>query len=333
MSELRKDPLVQRWVVMAPERALRPIEVTDQPALVESEFDPFAEGNEAGTTSETLAFRSAHSTPNGPGWRVRVIPNKYPAVSMDGTLDSHGNGLYDTMTGVGAHEVIIECPHTEPNMSRLSYDNIREVLLAYRQRLVDLKQDPRLLHALIFKNQGALAGASVHHSHSQLIATPFVPSSIREELAAALEFYQSRGQSIFEVMIQEERATRSRVVVDTPRFLAFCPFASRFAYETWILPRSPGSHFEHSDESALEELAFVLKTVLRKLELALDNPAYNYVLHSSPFHQPDLPHYVWHFEILPRQTRIAGFEWGSGCYINEVLPEQAAAVLRETVIV
>ncbi len=330
MSELRHDPIVQRWVVMAPERARRPIEILDEPHLAEGGIDPFAEGNEAATTPEILAYRQAGSTPDGPGWRVRVVPNKFPALRTDGMLDPYSDGLHHAMNGVGVHEVIIECPHSETNMSRLSRENIREVLCAYRERLCDLKRDPRLAHALIFKNHGALAGASVPHSHSQLLATPFVPTVIREELVGAQDFYRSHGRNIFAVMIQQELATRSRIVLDTPRFLAFCPFASRFAYETWILPKQPGSHYEQIDDSATGELAAVLKSVLRKLEVVLNGPAYNYVLHSAPLQQPELPHYRWHIEVLPRLTRVAGFEWGSGSFINEVLPETAAARLRET---
>ena len=321
---------MQRWVVMAPERARRPIEILDEPHLAEAGIDLFAEGNEGATTPEILAYREAGSTPDGPGWRVRVVPNKFPALRTDGRLDPHNDGLHHAMNGVGVHEVIIECPHSETDMSRLSRENIRDVLNAYRERLCDLKRDPRLAHALIFKNHGVLAGASVSHSHSQLLATPFAPTVIREELVGAQDFYRSHGRNIFAVMIQQELATRSRIVLDTPNFLAFCPFASRFAYETWILPKQPGSHYEQIDDSATGELAAVLKTVLRKLEVALDGPAYNYVLHSAPLQQPELPYYRWHIEVLPRLTRVAGFEFGSGCFINEVLPETAAARLRET---
>src|SRR6478752_4436997 len=178
MPELRKDPIVQRWVVMAPERAKRPSDIRDEPLVVDSEFDPFAEGNESATTGEILAYRN-HGTPaNGPGWRVRVVPNKFPALQVEGNLDKRGEGIYDMMNGLGAHEVIIECPHGETNMSRLSVDNIREILWVYHDRLVDLKRDRRLVHALIFKNKGILAGASLQHSHSQLMATPIIPISI-----------------------------------------------------------------------------------------------------------------------------------------------------------
>jgi len=329
MPELRKDPIVQRWVVMAPDRAKRPSDVKDDPKFVVGEFDPFAEGNEAATPPEIMAYRNYGSQPNGPGWRVRVVPNKFPALQIEGNLEKRGDGIYDMMNGIGAHEVVIECPHGETNMSRLSVDNIREVLWVYHDRLVDLKRDRRLVHALIFKNKGALAGASLQHCHSQLMATSVVPISIWEEMNGALEFFNYRGRSIFDDMIQQELATGSRIVLDTANFVVFCPFASRFPFETWILPKQQSSHFENITRQAIEELGTVLKTVLRKLELALDDPPYNYVIHTAPFNQPELPHFLWHMELFPRITRVAGFEWGSGFYINPVMPEQAAAFLRD----
>ena len=329
MPELRKDPIVQRWVVMAPDRAKRPSDVKDDPKFVEGEFDPFAEGNEAATPPEIMAYRNYGTQPNGPGWRVRVVPNKFPALQVEGNLEKRGDGIYDMMNGIGAHEVIIECPHGETNMSRLSVDNIREVLWVYHDRLVDLKRDRRLVHALIFKNKGALAGASLQHCHSQLMATSVVPISIVDEMNGALEFFNYRGRSIFDDMIQQELATGSRIVLDNAHFVVFCPFASRFPFETWILPKQQSSHFENIMRPAIEELGTVLKTVLRKLELALDDPPYNYVIHTAPFNQPELPHFLWHMELFPRITRVAGFEWGSGFYINPVMPEQAAEFLRD----
>jgi UDPglucose--hexose-1-phosphate uridylyltransferase len=328
MSELRKDPIIERWVVMAPERAQRPIELCEKAAEIDGQFDPFAEGNEISTPPEILACRSPGSIANGPGWRVRVVPNKFPALQVEGSLDQRCDGVYDVMNGLGAHEVIIECPHGESNMSRLSVDNIREVLWVYRHRLADLKRDPRLVHALIFKNKGLRAGASLPHSHSQLIATPVVPITVYEEMTGALKFFHERGRSIFDEMIQQELASGSRVVLDTPEFLAFCPYASRFPFEIWIVPRHPGCHYAEIQTHALEHLAQVLKFVLQTLECALDDPPYNYVLHTAPFQQTEAPHYRWHIEIFPRTTRIAGFEWGSGFYINPVLPEDAAKLLR-----
>ena len=327
-QELRKDPVVGRWVIIAPERLTRPQILNAEEELPQDAFDPFQEGNEEATTPEILAYRDSGAA-NGPGWRVRVIPNKYPAVQVEGDLEKRGEGIYDMMNGLGAHEVIIECPHRESNMSRLSVDNIREVLWAYRDRLVDLKRDPRLKHGLIFKNKGARAGASLDHCHSQLIVSPIIPIAIQEELDGAEHFFRFRGRCIYDDMVQQELATEKRMVLETENYVVFCPFAARFPFETWVVPRKHASHYEDISRSMIEELGTVMKTVLRKLEWGLDDPPYNYVLHTAPFDSQDLVHFCWHFEIFPRLSRVAGFEWGSGFYINPVPPEDAAKFLRE----
>jgi len=329
MSDLRKDPIVGRWVIIATDRAKRPQDFSRLEPVKIGGFCPFCKGNEANTPPEILAYREPHTNANNPGWRVRVVPNKFPALQVEGALNKRGDGIYDLMNGVGAHEVIIECPHHETSMSRLSVDNIREVLWVYRDRLVDLKRDPRLVHGLIFKNVGALAGASLDHSHSQLIVTPVVPISVWEEMTGSLEFYNYRGRCIYCDMIQQELATGTRIVLDTPNFVVFCPFASRFPFETWVLPKQHSSHYENIPRQGVEEMGTVLKTILGKLEMALDDPPYNFIIHTAPFDTKEVPHYHWHLEIIPRLTRIAGFEWGSGFYINPVLPEQAGAFLRE----
>ncbi|RLS55350.1 MAG: galactose-1-phosphate uridylyltransferase [Planctomycetota bacterium] len=329
MSELRKDPIVGRWVIIAPERMARPLNLSE-PELDPHAPDPFLEGREEITTPEIYAARNPGSRPNGPGWKVRVISNKFPALGVDGDLENRGEGMYDMMHGIGAHEVIVECPHGEANLSQLPLENVREVLHAYQARLNDLKRDTRLVHALVFKNKGARAGASLSHAHSQLIVTPIVPITIQEELDGAAEYFRFRGRCIFSDMIEQERTTRKRVVLETSQFIVFCPFASRFPFETWIVPKTHRSHFEKVPRGEIEELGEVLKRTLRKLERGLNDPPYNYIIHSAPFNTPDLPHYRWHIEIFPRMSGVAGFEWGSGFYINAVPPEEAAEFLRET---
>ena len=185
-----------------------------------------------------------------------MVPNKFPALQVEGVLNKRGDGSYDLMNGVGAHEVIIECPHFETSLSRLTLENIREVLWVYRDRLVDLKKDPRLVHGLIFKNKGASAGASIDHTHSQLIVTPVVPVSVWEEMQGSLEFFNYRGRCIYCDMIQQELATGSRIVLDTPSFVVFCPFASRFPFETWVLPKQHSSHFENIPRQGVEDMGW-----------------------------------------------------------------------------
>lgn len=330
MPELRKDPIVGRWVIIASERAKRPIMPKPEPQPLGGELCPFCEGQEHNTPFEILAYRDRGSRPNERGWRVRVVPNKFPALQIEGELNKRGDGMYDKMNGVGAHEVIIECPFHEVSIARFTEEHLREVLWVYRDRLVDLKKDRRLVYGMLFKNVGALAGASLEHSHSQLIVTPIVPVNVWEEMNGSLEFYNFRGRCIYCDMIHQELGTEKRIVLDTPNFVAFAPFASRFPFETWIVPRTHNSHYENIQKMEVDELGTVLKTVLLKLEVALDKPPYNYIVHTAPFDTQQLPHYHWHIEIIPRLTRVAGFEWGTGFYINPVPPEDAAGFLRET---
>ncbi len=333
MPDLRKDPIVGRWVIIAHERAKRPHDFKGEAQLQpEGGLCPFCEGQEDKTPPEIIAYRERGARPNKPGWRIRVVPNKFPALMIEGHLNKRGDGIYDQMAGIGAHEVVIESPQHHISMATLSEDNIRETLWVYRDRLVDLKKDPRLVHGMLFKNVGAAAGASLEHTHGQLIATPIVPISVWEEMTGSLEFFNYRGRCIYCDMIHQELATESRVVLDTPHFTAFCPYASRFPFETWIAPKAHSSHFENIPKPGVDDLGSVLRQVLNKLEQALDRPPYNYIIHTAPFDHQELPHYHWHIEIIPRLTKVAGFEWGSGFYINPVPPEDAAKFLREVEI-
>jgi len=332
MPDLRKDPIVGRWVIIASSRAKRPHDFDSTPQRQQGRFCPFCEGNEDKTPGEIIAYRRPGSQRNREGWRVRVIPNKFPALEIEGQLNKRGEGIYDMMRGVGAHEVIIESSRHLVSTSELSEEELREVFWVYRDRLVDLKKDPRLVYGMIFKNVGAAAGASLEHTHSQLIVTPIVPINVWEEMTGSLEFYNYRGRCVYCDMIQQELATEKRIVLDTPGFVAFCPFASRFPFETWILPKNHASHFENIQKNEVDESSGVMRQVIAKVEAALDQPAYNYIIHTAPFDTQELGHYHWHIEIMPSLTKTAGFEWGTGFYINPVPPEQAAAFLREVEI-
>ena len=329
MPDLRKDPIVGRWVIIAKSRAKRPHDFDTSPKRQTGRFCPFCEGHEDKTPGEILAYRSPGSQRNRPGWRVRVVPNKFPALEIEGDLQKRGDGIYDMMRGVGAHEVIIETPQHLMSTAELSEEQLREVFWVYRDRLVDLKRDPRLVYGMIFKNVGAAAGASLEHTHSQLIVTPIVPINVHEEMTGSMEFYHFRGRCIYCDMIQQELATEKRIVLDTPSFTSFCPFASRFPFETWILPKAHSSHYENIQKNGVDELSGVMKQVIAKIEAALDAPAYNYIIHTAPFDTQELKHYHWHIEIIPSLTKPAGYEWGTGFYINPVPPEEAAMFLRE----
>ena len=330
MPELRKDPIVGRWVVIANERAKRPGERKVEPtARAGDELCPFCEGNEAHTPPEIAAFRPHGSHPNGPGWRVRVVPNRFPALRVEENLEKHGDGIYDGMAGVGAHEVIIETPEHHQTMAGLRPESIREVLWIYRDRLLDLKNDRRFVHGMLFKNVGQAAGSTIAHTHSQLVVTPVVPPAVQEELNGSRAFFEYRGRCVYCDMIRQELADEKRIVLDTSGFTAFCPYASRFPFEIWIVPKHHSSRFDQIAKAGVDDLGHVLHEVLSKLERGLDGPAYNYYVHTSPFDQHDSPHYHWHLEVIPRLSAVGGFEWGSGLHINPVAPESAAAFLRE----
>lgn len=330
MPEMRKDPITGRWVILAPERAQRPVEIEVERPFAERGLCPFCEGHERHTPPEVHAYRDPSTKVNERGWRVRVVPNRFPALRVEGELNLRGEGMYDVMHGVGAHEVIIESPQHETSLAALGDVQIREVLAVHRDRLLDLKRDLRMAHGMVFKNSGAAAGASIDHAHSQLIVLPFIPPVIREEVLGAEAYYRYRGRCIYCDMIREEGGADKRVVLDTPNFSCFAPYASRFPFELWILPKHHESHYESLEPGAMQELGTVLRNVLRRLDAALDRPAYNYYIHSAPFTTERMRHYHWHIEILPRLTGVGGFEWGTGVTINTVYPEEAAAFLRRT---
>ncbi|MCE9583277.1 MAG: galactose-1-phosphate uridylyltransferase [Planctomycetes bacterium] len=329
MPELRKDPVVGRWVIVASERAQRPNDYRATAPALRNGPCAFCEGHEEATPNEILAIRPGGTRPNAKGWQARVVPNKFPALRIEGGLDKRGNGIYDLMNGVGAHEVVIEAPQHLLSITELPVSGVRNVLWLFRERMADLKRDQRFAYAMVFKNQGEAAGASMEHSHSQILVTPIVPLLVEEEMRGAKQFYDFRDRCIFCDIVEQESRLQERLVLDEKNFVAIAPFASRFAFETWILPRTHLGRFEEIPDTLLTELAQVLRTTLRRIEQALASPAYNMVLHSTPFSSGNAPWYHWHIEIIPRVTRVAGFEWGSGFYINTVPPEDAAKFLRE----
>jgi UDPglucose--hexose-1-phosphate uridylyltransferase len=332
MSELRKDPIVGRWVIIAENRAQRPHEFLDSSVQRgDREVCPFCVGNERHTPDEIAAHRQPGTRRNEPGWNVRVVPNKFPALEMAGDPHPRGDGLYEAADGVGVHEVIIESPRHLTRTTELSDNHLAEVLWICRERLLALQQDSRLVHGLIFKNVGAAAGASLAHLHSQLIVTPIVPVSVAEEIDGSHAYFRKHDRCVYCDLVEQEQALAKRIVLKSPQFVAFCPFAARFPFETWIVPTSHASHYESLSRAASKELAGVLRRVLAKIDAALARPAYNYIVHTAPFDTPPLRHYHWHIEIIPRVTKLAGFEWGSGFYINPVPPEEAAGVMREIV--
>jgi UDPglucose--hexose-1-phosphate uridylyltransferase len=324
VPELRKDPIVGRWVIISTERARRPIEyATDPPAPRISAFCPFCPGYEDKTPNEVYADRS------GGAWALRVVPNKFPALKIEGGLDRQGEGLYDKMNGVGAHEVIIETPRHDVQLHDLEDEAVERVFLACRERILDLKRDSRFRYVMVFKNQGAAAGASLEHTHSQLIALPVVPINVTEMMRGARHYFEYKERCIFCDIGKQELSDGRRVVYDNPGFTVVAPFAPKQPFETWILPKQHAASFEDADVKTFRRLADATRTALRKLARALGNPPFNFMLHSAPFADRGAQHYHWHIEIMPTLQKVAGFEWGSGFYINPTPPEDAAAFLRD----
>jgi len=328
MPELRKDPIIGRWVIIASERGKRPCDFKPTPEPQGGGFCPFCNGNEDKTPPEVLAYRNAGTRPDTPGWWVRVVSNKYPALLKEGSVERTGDGMYDMMNGVGAHEVIIESPDHDASYATYEQKQVEEILWSFRDRVMELRRDRRLRYILLFKNHGREAGASLEHPHTQLIATPTVPKRVQEEISGSLSYYQFKERCVYCDILKQEFDTESRIVDYNEHFLAFAPFASRFPFETWIVPRRHEAHFENVQKQEIMDLSKILKHVLARIREVLDDPPYNFIIHTSPCNEPDLSHYHWHIEIMPKLTQVAGFEWGTGFYINPTPPEQAAAWLR-----
>lgn len=333
MSELRQDIATKRWVIVSKERAKRPHQFLKQ-MVVQEEPDhrddcPFCEGNEGQTPPEVYALRNG-SEPNQPGWKVRVVPNKFAALSPSARWEVKHPEIFTTINGYGSHEVIIETPQHNQTLATLPQEQVQLVLQALLQRMRTLAQDNRIAFVQVFRNHGAAAGTSLVHPHSQLIATPIVPTNIREEIEEARRFYDDRVTCVYCYMLEKELEREERVVWSTDHYVVLTPFASRFPFELMILPRRHSASFvaeARGEDVAL--LADVLRRTLLLLYRAGNNPDYNAVLHTAPLRDSCMDYYHWHIEIVPRLTTPAGFELGSGIYITTAIPEETAAYLRE----
>ncbi|MCM8806309.1 MAG: DUF4931 domain-containing protein [Candidatus Omnitrophica bacterium] len=339
MPELRKDPVIGRWVIIATERKLRPSDYSEMCQTTSEEegrFCPFCPGNESKTPPEIFAIRENGSQPNTPGWLVRVVPNKYPALRIEGDLNKKGVGIFDKMNGIGAHEVIIETPDHKQQMHDFTQTQLERVIYTYQLRSLDLKNDKRFKYNMIFKNYGKEAGASLYHSHTQLIATPVTPKRVKEELKGTQWYYEYKERCIFCDIIEDEIERGERIVAMNKDFIALTPYASRFPFELWLLPLRHSPDFDSISDGERISLAEILGLVLKKLINGLCNPSFNFIFHTAPnrflhpgYWQTIDKDYHWHIEIMPRLTRPGGFEWGTGFYINPTPPEEAAQFLRD----
>ncbi len=330
MPEIRKDYVSDTWVVFSAARAQRPGAFKKEWPTTDPAKCPFCYGHEHMTPPEILAYRR-NGQPNGSGWWIRCVPNKFPALQIEGEVHRRVSQLFHSVNGVGAHEVIVETPDHDVQMSMLSDFQVQEVITAYKQRYLDLIRDKRFKYILIFKNHGEPAGASISHPHSQLIATPIVPRRIMEEVNAINRHYESMGGAcIYCDIIETEREEEVRIVSENEGFVSLSPYAARFPFETWILPKAHEMAFEDITDGERTPFAAILRDVLGRMYRILEDPPFNYYIHTAPCDRKETK-YHWHLEITPRLTETAGFERGTGFYINPVLPEDAASILTEGV--
>ena len=330
MSVIRQDPTTKEWVILAAERMRRPHEYVREtqasPQAKESGSCPFCPGRESSTPQEVFRIPGA----GGTDWAVRVTSNKYPALSSAGCLERREAGpLFREMDGVGVHEVIVETPLHDRSLPLMADREVADVLMAYRTRYRSLREETRLKYIIIFKNHGEAAGTSLAHPHSQLVATPVPPMLLRRKYDVAVAHYDDTGRCLYCDIAEEERRAQHRVVFETDRFLVFHPYASRAPFETWITPKRHQASFGRVSNEDLQALAPVLRNTLRGLYETLGDPNFNYIIHSAPTEDDYKDYYLWHIQILPRLTTIAGFELGSGIYITTMMPEESAATMRE----
>src|SRR4028118_1195146 len=327
MSELRQNLITRDWVIIATERATRPDQFANTkklPAVVPPHRPdcPFCVGNEEDGTLETC--RLGDRT----GWKVRAICNKYPALSPTAEWMRISSGIHRTMAGIGFHEVIVEHPRHDLTTALLSVEEVENILLVYRQRYVEIRKNPHIETIIIFKNHGETAGTSLEHPHSQIAATPVVPSQFRSRIDEAIRYFDDTGECLFCRTLEDELAAKERVICESEHFVAFIPYAALSPFHTWIFPRRHTSSFDDINDAETLDLAYTLKMVLAKLYYGLNNPDYNYTIRSLPTDEQFTDYFHWYIAIVPRLSYTAGFELGSGMYINTVTPEDSAEFLR-----
>ena len=335
MSQMRKDIFTDRWVIMGQTEQVKPGDFQFEKFTSDAGHCSFCEGNEAATPPEVFAIRNRGFVPNGPGWSVRVVPNSQPRLRIEGELGRRAEALHDLMNGVGAHEIIVETARHDRKLHELEIEETSKVIRAYIARIVDLEGDKRLRYVLIFKNYGVGAGAHrISHSISQLMALPITPRAIKTKLMIARDYFALKERCIYCDVLRQELRGRKRLIAENEDFLAFAPFASRFPFEMCVLPKAHSSTFSRIGAAQIENLARILRDVLRKLDQGLDGPPYNLSLHDRPFPRQRPGYWKtieddfhWHIEILPQVVHITGFEWASGFFYNPVPPETAARYL------
>ena len=321
-SELRRDPILRRWVIVAPDRIGDLVSrgmATSDPASQDA--CPFCPGAEAANPVELVRVPS-----DGP-WEIRVTPDRHPLLRIEGALDQRAVGMFDSMSAVGAHELVVDSADHDRTWADFTPSHMTRLLTVYRERIRDLRRDTRFRFVVVLMNRGA-AWSRYSHGHSHLIATPFAPKRIEEELVGAAEYHRRKERCAFCDQLAEERAARTRLVAERPGVVAFAPFASQHPYETWIVPSLHGADFGAVADETLAELAALFVDVLGRLRRVLEDPPYSIALHAGPFGGERHADYHWHWEIVPLIGQELGMEWATGIVSNPVPPETAADVLR-----
>ena len=334
MTELRQNLITRDWVIIATERAKRPHEFTQHEIPTEKipvyrSDCPFCLGNEHLTgTPESLRLCEGI----GSEWKVRVVGNKYPALSQTGERIRNIDGIFSSLSGVGFHEVVIEHSRHDLTIALMTVEDISNILRVYRKRYSDLRLDPRIETIVIFKNHGRGAGTSLEHPHSQIAALPIVPYQWRDRTQEAIRYYDDTGECIFCRTLEEELNAGERIIFESKHFVAFIPYAALSPFHIWIFPRRHSSSFDEITNGEINDLARTLKVVLAKLYYGLQNPDYNYTIRSIPTSDKYAKYFHWYIAVIPRIFLSAGFELGSGMYINTALPEESAEFLRSVAV-
>jgi UDPglucose--hexose-1-phosphate uridylyltransferase len=332
LHELRRDPLLGRWVAVL-SRPKAPSDYVISPVADNEGSCILCAGREKETSVEIMSLPGGNESKT---WATRVIPNFTPVFRVEGELNRRGDGMYDKMNGIGANEIIIESPEHSVRPEDKGLDQMIKVIRTYRDRMIDLEKDARLRYTLIYKNSGKEAGAVFSHPLSHLASTPVIPKRVKEELDGAKEYFAYKERCIFCDIVREELRVGSRVILETRHFISFCPYASKFPFESWIVPKRHRCAFQDIDREEIEDMALILSSILKKLRVTFPGLAFNYFIHSAPNRIPRKDHwhtlgedFHWHMEIMPRLLRTSGFEWGSGLYILPTSPEDASKYLRE----
>lgn len=342
LNQFRRDPISGRWTIMVQDKLNIKELISNKSSGARSRKNKndihcqYCAGFEGETLPEIFSIRHNDSHKNEPGWSVRVIPEQNPILQIYGELNNRGVGMYDVLNGLGAHELLIESPLHDIQLSEMEESHLENILYAYRERILDLKRDSRFRYVLVHKNYGEGDGASVGHPHSQIIATPITPTRVKTELLNAMEYYLYKERCVFCDVIYQELTDNERIIIQNDKYIAFAPFSSRAPFEVWILPKQHETFFEWNVEHG--QLAAVIKEILQKISTTLNDPNFVMVLHSGPnisagklrgYWRTLEKDYHWHIEITPRFRGYTSFEVGSGFQINPVPPEHAAKILRE----